>query len=136
MTDYLCDEKYDEIIEIPSSVEPSCAIKNIDLFIKLFADVIVERNYLKMVKPEISLFQQFLSSATLPYLLTVGAGTQTVFQFLTDTWEDVMTANVDELKKILVPLAALFHDEQLSLAYERLILLRRRLEGDDDDYDY
>ena len=81
-----------------------------------------------MTRPEISNLNDFLSHCTLPSLMIAIAGTQTVLQVLTDTWEEEMEKTVEEMKMLFVPNAALFVEKQLSLAYERLIRLRQHIE--------
>ena len=104
------------------------AKKNLDLYIELFATVTVEKNFLKMTRPEISSFNEFLSYTTLPTLMIAIAGTQTVLEVLTDTWEEEMVTTVEEMKLLFVANAALFVDKQLSLAYERVVRLRQHIE--------
>ena len=103
-------------------------MKNLDLYIELFAAVTLERNFLKVTRSEISTFKDFLARCTLPCLMTAIAGTQTVLEVLTDTWEEEMKETVEEMKTLFVPMAALFVENQLSLAYERLTRLRQHIE--------
>ena len=109
------------------------ALRNIDLYLNLICTVTLERNFYKTLHPEIASNQTYLSRGTLPYLLTEGAGTQTVLEFLTDSWEDVLKENVEELEMTLVALVDLFFDDQLALAYKRLINLYERIEEGLDD---
>ena len=96
------------------------ALKNISLYENVISSVILQRNHLNSHNPDFHSSQTRHSFATLPYLLTEGTGSQTVLEFLTDTWEDVLIGNLDELQSLLMPVADLFVDEQLSLAYKRL----------------
>ena len=84
-----------------------------------------------MTRPEISSFKDFLSHSTLPSLMVAIAGTQTVKEVLTDTWEEAMKQIVEEMKTLFVPMAALFVEKQLCLAYERLTRLRQHIEEGD-----
>ena len=96
------------------------ALRNISLYEDVISSVILQRNYLNSINPDFHHSQTHHSFATLPYLLTEGTGTQTVLEFLTDGWEDVLIENLDELKNLLVPVADLFVEEQPYLAYKRL----------------
>ena len=101
-----------------------CALRNITSYEEVISVVILERDFLKSNNPNFATCQAnstlHHSHATLPYLLTEGTGTQTVLEFLTDTWEDVMSENLEELKCVLIPVADLFNEEQLNLAYKRI----------------
>lgn len=90
------------------------------MLVRVFTVVTLERDYMKSVHPDITGRDASLSKHTLPFLMTDALGTQTVFEFLTDTWNDVLQENMDELQAILLPLVDLFPDKQLSLVYERL----------------
>lgn len=133
MADYLCDHNYEEIKEIPSNVDRDRALRNLELYLNLICNVTLQRSFYKSLHPEIASKPTYLSRGTLPYLLTEGAGTQTVLEFLTDSWEDILKENVEELEMTLVALVDLFFDDQLALAYKRLTDLYDRIEEGLDD---
>ena len=120
MADYLTDPNYASITEIPSNVDLDCALENVTLYEKVISVVILERNRLNFDNPDIVDCHSCFSHNTLPYLLIEGLGTQTVLDFLTDMWEDVLSENLNELKSLLMPVADLLNEEQLNLAYKRL----------------
>lgn len=97
-----------------------CALENVTLYEKVISVVILERNRLNFDNPDIVNCHSSFSQSTLPYLLIEGLGTQTVLDFLTDMWEDVLRENLNELKSLLMPVADLLNEEQLNLAYKRL----------------
>ena len=101
-----------------------CALRNITSYEEVISFVILERDFLKNNNPDFVACQAHYSYSTLPYLLTEGLGTQTVLEFLTDTWEDVVNDNLEELKSVLMPVADLLSEEQLDLSYKRLHNLR------------
>ena len=110
-----------------------CALRNITSYEEVFSAVILERNFLEFNNPNFATCQAHStlhhSHGTLPYLLTEGTGSQTVLEFLTDTWEDVVSENLEELKCVLMPVADLFNEEQLNLTYKRLRNLRNLIQS-------
>lgn len=128
LADYLCDPNFTEITTFPSDVDSQQAMKNLDLYIGVISNIILEKEYFKSLGPTITFSEDNLSHITLPYLLTENLGTQTVEEFLTDTWEDVLKENLEEMESILAPVSFMFLYSQLNLTYKRLQSLRSLIE--------
>ena len=109
------------------------AMKNVDLYHTLFSRLLFERNFVKLLKPQIEDYEPFLSGHALTDLLNEGTGPLTVHEFLNEATDDVK-AIVENLEMVLVPLVDIFREHQLHEAYERLKHLTEMLQDGVVDY--
>ena len=88
----------------------------------MMTHVILEREFVKRIKPEIKEVAPFLSKDTFPELLRRHSGKITLFDFLNMSIDNAHDM-AEDLTMALTPLVDFFCDDKLSRAYERLLNL-------------
>ena len=133
MADYLCNPKCAEVPFIPSTVNVDQAMRNVESLHLLFSRLILEKDFVALLRPEIKEFEPYLSGSALPDLLSRYSYSLTLLEFLNESTDFVRDMRKD-LKLALLPLVDIFRDSQLSQAFDRLNNLTKMLEDGVVDY--